>query len=163
MYKLLLTLTLLFSINSTSQNLQKIGTKAPNFKLWMLDGTKLTNADISGKVVVFKFWFTTCMPCLTSMPKLNKLVEEFKETKDVLFIAPALDRKVVINKLLAVHPFNFKIGYSAIDVSRKFNLKQVYPSYFIVDRNGDFSYIDSGGTKSDIKKLKAAILSALEM
>jgi hypothetical protein len=102
------------------------------------------------------------MPCLTDIPKLNNLVKEFDKRDDILFIAPALDRKPVIEKLLAVHPFSFKIAYSAMDVSRKFNKNQVYPSYFIINKEGKISYIDSGTKKSEFKDLRKAIITALK-
>ncbi|WP_166383876.1 TlpA family protein disulfide reductase [Polaribacter sp. 11A2H] len=155
---------LIFTIHfsAVSQQFFKINDTAPDFKLWLTDGTKLTNKDTKGKVVVFKFWFTSCMPCLTDIPKLNNLVQEFKKRDDILFIAPALDRKPVIEKLLKVHPFLFKIAYSAMDVSQKFNKQQVYPSYFIINKKGKISYIDSGSKKSEIKDLKNALLEALK-
>ncbi|MGJ8744313.1 TlpA family protein disulfide reductase [Polaribacter sp.] len=158
----LATFCILFIVfTSNSQRNFKVKDTAPNFKLWMLDGAKLTQEDIKGKVVVFKFWFTSCMPCLVDIPTLNSLVKEFENEKDILFIAPALDRKPVIEKLLEKHPFNFKIAYSAMDVSQKFNKNQVYPSYFVIDKNGKFAYVDSATKISAFKPLKKAILKAL--
>jgi peroxiredoxin len=148
-----------FSINS--QENFTVDNTAPDFKLWLLNGDRLTNADVVNKVVVFKFWFTSCMPCLTDIPRMNKLVKEFEKRDDILFVAPALDRKPVIEKLIAVHPFDFKIAYSAMDVSQKFNKQQVYPSYFIINKKGKISYIDSGSKKSKIKDLRQEILKAL--
>ena len=153
---------LFISLSSVSQQYFKINDKAPNFKLWLTDGTKLTNESTKEKVVVLKFWFTSCMPCLTDIPKLNTLVSEFNDRDDLLFIAPALDRKPAIEKLLAVHPFNFKIAYSAMDVSQKFNKQQVYPSYFVINKKGKIAYIDSGNKKSEVKDLREAILIALK-
>jgi peroxiredoxin len=145
-----------------SQQHFKINDDAPEFKLWLTDGTNLTNDSIKGKVTVLKFWFTTCMPCLTDIHKLNDLVKEFKDVNDILFIAPALDRKPAIEKLIAVHPFNFQIAYSAMDVSQKYNKQHVYPSYFIINREGKISYIDSRSKKSDINDLRKAIVEALK-
>lgn len=139
----------------------KINDNAPEFKLWLMDGSNLTNKDIKGKVTVLKFWFTSCMPCLTDIPNLNNLVQEFEKRDDILFIAPALDRKPIIEKLLKVHPFQFKIAYSAMDVSQKYNKQHIYPSYFIINKKGKISYIDSGNKKSDIDDLRNAILEVL--
>ena len=160
--KLALLFAFFVNLSVVSQQHFKVNDNAPAFKLWLIDDTKLTNEDIKEKVVVFKFWFTSCMPCLTDIPKMNKLVKEFKKRDDILFIAPALDRKPVIEKLLAVHPFDFKIGYSAMDVSQKFNKQQVYPSYFIINKEGKISYIDSDTKKSEFKDLRNAIMTALK-
>lgn len=160
--KLLLLFVLFIHYSAVSQQFFNINDTAPEFKLWLTDGTKLTNNDTQGKVVVLKFWFTTCMPCLTDIPTLNNLVQEFKNSNDILFIAPALDRKPVIEKLLKVHPFHFKIAYSAIDVSQKFNKQQIYPSYFIINKKGKIVYIDSGTKKTENLDLRKAIINALE-
>jgi peroxiredoxin len=160
--KLLILLVLFIHFSAASQQFFKIDDTAPDFKLWLTDGSQLTNNDTKEKVVVLKFWFTSCMPCLTDIPKLNNLVEEFKKRDDILFIAPALDRKPVIEKLLKVHPFSFKIAYSAMDVSQKFNKQQVYPSYFIINKKGKIVYIDSGSKKSNDKDLRKAIIEALK-
>ncbi|MCL7762127.1 TlpA family protein disulfide reductase [Polaribacter sp. Z014] len=159
---ILFSCTLFISLSVLSQQNFKLKDTAPNFKLWLIDGSKLTNEDTKGKVVVLKFWFTSCMPCLTDIPTLNSLVKEFEKRDDILFIAPALDRKPVIEKLLEVHPFHFKIAYSAMDVSRKFNKQQVYPSYFIINKKGEITYIDSGSKKSDVKNLREAIIKSLK-
>jgi peroxiredoxin len=159
---LYITFFFLITFSVVGQKPYKVNDTVPDFKLWLIDGSRLTNKDIKDKVVVFKFWFTSCMPCLVDIPTLNTLVDEFKDRDDILFIAPALDRKPLIEKLLEVHPFNFKIAYSAMDVSRKFNKKQVYPSYFVIDKNGKFVYVDSASKISKFMPLKKAILKALD-
>ncbi|MEE9406457.1 MAG: TlpA disulfide reductase family protein [Polaribacter sp.] len=163
MYKTFLCITLFISFSTASQKSLRINDTAPNFKFWLTDGSKLTNNDTKEKVVVFKFWFTSCMPCLTDIPKLNRLVKEFDKRDDILFIAPALDRKPAIEKLLKIRPFNFRIAYSAMDVSQKFNKKQVYPSYFVINKKGKISYIDSGTKQSEFKDLRKAVIKALKM
>lgn len=128
-----------FVLSAHAQEI-KIGATVPDFKLWMLDGTRITQNDIAHKVAVFKFWFTTCMPCVIGIPKLNTLPKEFANRKDILFIAPALERKPVLEMFLKHQPFGFKIAYSAMNVSRMFNKKQVYPSYFVIDKKGKIIY-----------------------
>ena len=103
------------------------------------------------------------MPALyCDIPELNTLVKEFDKRDDILFIAPALDRKPVIEKLLKRFPFNFKIAYNSMDVSAVFNKKQVYPSYFIINKKGKFSYIDNGNKMSEFIELRKAVIKALK-
>ncbi|MDY0781205.1 TlpA family protein disulfide reductase [Tenacibaculum sp. IB213877] len=160
--KLILSFSLLVSLATFSQENFKIGDEVPEFKLWLTDGSKLTKNDILNKVVVFKFWFTGCLPCIIDIPGLNELVIEFEHRDDILFIAPALDRKDAIEYFTHSHPFIFKIAYSAMDVSEVFNKKQVYPSYFVIDKNGKFVYVDSDSKQSEILPLRKAILKALK-
>lgn len=140
----------------------KLNDSIPDFKLWLLDDQIITKENTKNKVVVFKFWFTSCPPCISDIPQLNSLVKEFDKRDDILFIAPALDRKPVIEKLLKRFPFNFRIAYNSIDVSAVFNQKQVYPSYFIIDKKGRFSYIDNGNKISEFKELRKAVIKALK-
>jgi peroxiredoxin len=49
----------------------KIGEQAPDFTLTLIDGTKITRADLRGKVVVLNFWATWCVPCRTELPTLD--------------------------------------------------------------------------------------------
>lgn len=160
-FTLLCSFLLMFT-NLNSQENFKVGDTVPDFKLWLTNGDRLTQNDIKNKVVVFKFWFTSCLPCVVDIPPLNELVIELEERDDILFIAPALDRKDAINNFLQKHTFVFNIAYSAMDVSQVFNKKQVYPSYFVVDKKGKFAYIDSGSKQSHFMPLKKAILKALE-
>ena len=87
----------------------KLNDSIPDFKLWLLDDTIITKENTKNKVVVFKFWFTSCTPCISDIPQLNSLVKEFDKRDDILFIAPALDSKPVIEKLLKRFPFNFTL------------------------------------------------------
>lgn len=154
-------LVMIASVQSQEKNF-KVGDTIPDFKLWLTDGSRLTQNDIKDKVVVFKFWFTSCLPCVVDIPPLNELVIEMEGRNDILFIAPALDRKEAITNFLEKHTFIFDIAYSAMDVSQVFNKKQVYPSYFVIDKKGKFAYVDNDSKQSHFIPLKKAILKALE-
>jgi len=138
------------------------GDTAPEFKLWFTDGEKLTKNDILNKVVVFKFWFTSCLPCLLDISQINKLADDLNDRDDILFIAPALDRKDIVKDFITKNNFKFKAAYSAMDVSQIFNKKQVYPSYFIINKKGEFSYVDNGSRQSHFEDLEAAVYDALK-
>ncbi len=149
---------LIFSITTTAQ--LKIGDKAPDFKLWLTDGSIITQKETKGKIVVFKFWFTTCVPCITGISKLNTLVKKYKN-KDILFIAPAIDRSDIVKHFLSRVKFDFKVAYSANDVSQLYNTKGIFPSYFIVDKSGRIAYIDSAAKKSREIDLEKKIISLI--
>ena len=162
LHKLCFAICLLIQINSYSQQNIELGNTIPDFKLWFTDGSTITKNDIQNKVVVFKFWFTSCLPCLLDIDELNALVKEYEDRDDILFIAPALDRKEIIESFVAKNRFDFKIAYSSIEASQIFNPTQVYPSYFIVNKKGRFTYIDSGSKQSHFINLKNALVKTLE-
>ena len=77
LHKLCIAICLLTQINSYSQQNIELGNTIPDFKLWFTDGSTITKNDIQNKVVVFKFWFTSCLPCLLDIDELNALVKEY--------------------------------------------------------------------------------------
>jgi len=52
--------------------------------------------DLKGTVVVLKFWFSKCIPCIEEMPYLNNLVNNFYG-QNVKFYAPSVERKSLLN------------------------------------------------------------------
>lgn len=160
MKKGVLILSFFFFISSYSQI--EVGTTAPDFKFWLLDGTKVTNKTTINKVVVLKFWFTTCVPCISGIPELNKLVEKYKDNEDVLFIAPALDNKTVITKFLSYYPFDFSITYNAIDMAKVYNPNGIYPTYVIIDKNGKIAYLDSQYKRNNANDLEELVKELLK-
>ena len=43
----------------------------------LFDGTKVSEKDVLGSVVVMNFWFAACAPCRIEAPDLVKLLKEF--------------------------------------------------------------------------------------
>jgi thiol-disulfide isomerase/thioredoxin len=84
-----------------SDGIEKLKTtKFPDFNLSTVDEKKISNKDLEGKVVVFNFWFTSCVPCLKEMPELNKIAEKYKDNKSVIFLAPSFEESKLIKKFL---------------------------------------------------------------
>ena len=40
-----------------------VGEMAPDFELTLIDGSKVSLAELKGQVVVLNFWATWCVPC----------------------------------------------------------------------------------------------------
>ncbi len=51
-----------------------------------VDGKTVDLGDLKGKVVFLNFWATWCPPCIAEMPAVNKLYEQYKDHKDVVFL-----------------------------------------------------------------------------
>ncbi len=153
----------LFFITTLTFAQLKVGDKAPSFKLWLTDNIIVTNKETTNKVVVLKFWFTSCVPCITGIPKLNKLVKKYKDREDIVFIAPALDNKEAIQRFVSFYPFNFNIAYNSYDVSLVYNAKQVYPTYIIIDKNGKIAYVDNQTKEIKEEKLEEVITKLLKI
>ncbi len=49
----------------------KVGQRAPDAELTLIDGSKIHLADLRGQVVILNFWATWCGPCKTELPLLD--------------------------------------------------------------------------------------------
>ncbi len=92
----LLLVTLLLPL-SAGAKAPEPGASAPTFELPDVDGDPVKLESQRGSVVVLNFWASWCAPCLTEMPRLEALREQFEgQAVEVLLInidkqkAPAL-------------------------------------------------------------------------
>jgi len=139
------------------------GKPFPDFTLTDLSGTTHTSESIKGKVVAINLWFTACAPCIHEMPELNKIVGEYKENEDVLFLAFALDPKGSrLDKFLKKHKFDYNI----IPDSQKYITKKVnppgYPTHIVLDKNSNVVFLFSGYTPQAGEAIKSYINSELK-
>jgi peroxiredoxin len=142
--------TLNAPINSSAE---KKNVAAPAFNLTSLDGKIFELASLRGKVVVLNFWFTGCVPCVAEMPKLNELVEKFKDD-DVVFIAPTWDSKTVLQTFLKNHTFKYNIVPSAmrliVNTYSNGTGEVAMPTSIIIDKEGNIhTRINGGLIKTD--------------
>jgi len=83
---LLLTLNLTSQVEKDTGYIVKIGDKAPNFKLYFIDGKQQMLSDLKGKVVVLQFTASWCSVCRKEMPHLEKEVWLPNKNKDFILI-----------------------------------------------------------------------------
>jgi thiol-disulfide isomerase/thioredoxin len=104
-----------------------------------IDGQKFDLKKDKGKVYVVNFWFIGCPPCRAEIPDLNKIVEHYKDNKDVVFIAICLDEKYDIKNFLKLFPFNYHIIDDGRYVAAKYGV-HLYPTNVVVNRDGKVAY-----------------------
>ncbi|SDH30904.1 Thiol-disulfide isomerase or thioredoxin [Pedobacter terrae] len=51
-----------------------------------VSGNLVDLGDLKGKVIFLNFWATWCPPCRAEMPSINKLYNQFKNDKNIVFI-----------------------------------------------------------------------------
>lgn len=134
-------------LKETANN--QVGEESPKFSIRTIDGRKIKNKDLLGKVVVLNFWFTTCSPCKKEIPELNQLKKEFVG-KDVEFIAVALDEEYKIASFLKGTPFNYEIVDSGSWLASRFEVS-AYPSNIVIDKKGIIQFYKVGYS-ADIAK-----------
>lgn len=132
-----------------------IDAQLPPFELQNISGETVKNDDLSGKYVVVNFWFVGCKPCIQEMPMLNKLVQKYTK-KGVLFIAPSLDSKSSVTKMLQKRAFEYQILTDAESLAKDMGLSS-YPTHLIIDKEGNIKEILIGGSEDIFEKLDSLL------
>ncbi len=70
----------------------EIGQQMPDIEMTLTDGTKITTADLKGKVVMLQFTASWCGVCRREMPHIEKEIwQKHKDNNDFVLIGVDLD------------------------------------------------------------------------
>lgn len=115
----------------------RVGTTAPNFQLWDMNGNPISLSEYRGWVVLVNFWATWCGPCRVEMPAMEHLYQEFNR-KGFEILAVSTDPQGVA----VTRPFKESLGLTfPILHDSDFRVGVAYgartlPITFLVDRQG---------------------------
>lgn len=126
-------------------------------------GKILDLGDLKGKIVFLNFWATWCPPCLAEMPSVNKLYEQFKDDKDVVFILVDADSDLPKSqKYMDKKEYKLPVYQVASNIPETI-FKGSLPTTVVFDKQGRVSYNEVGAANyasqkfiDFIKKLKAS-------
>ncbi|WP_121811708.1 TlpA family protein disulfide reductase [Mucilaginibacter kameinonensis] len=138
-----------------------VGNKMPPFVSADINGNKIDLEKLKGKIVVFDFWFIGCPPCRYLIPQLDKIADDYKANKDIVFIAISNDKAGALREFLKREVFKYQmIG----DGQRLFDYYQIEscPLSLIIDRDGKIVFNTKGlrvasipdGIKETLEKVK---------
>jgi thiol-disulfide isomerase/thioredoxin len=161
-----------FAIISFAQNSpRKVTNSAPEFKAISLDNDSLDLEKLKGNIVVINIWGTWCAPCVEEIPALNKLATKYKD--QAVFIAITAEGAEKIESYLSKKPFHYKHITNRIDLTQAYSkakLKDfnkgfmgkmsVWPIHVIINKNGEISYYQKGGS-TNIDELLEPYISKL--
>ncbi|MEO8171854.1 MAG: TlpA disulfide reductase family protein [Sediminibacterium sp.] len=117
-------------------HLKMEGTQIPDFHFTDLDGKEYDKTSTKGKILVLKCWFIRCGACVKEFPDLNKLVDEYKNRNDVLFVSLAIDSKQDLVNFLKTKKFSYTTVPGMSDyMSYQLNVSE-YPTHLLIDKNG---------------------------
>ena len=130
------------------------GTPFPIFSFTDLNGKTITNESIKEKIVVIKCWYIHCALCIKEFPAVNKLVTQYKNRKDIVFISLAEDTPEQLRAFLIKKP----LAYSVIPNMKKFMNETLhlnaFPTHFILNKKGQIAKVllDYEGLEAALKK-----------
>jgi len=118
------------------KNFEMEGTQFPKFSFKDLNGNLVTNESMRGKIIVIKCWYIHCTPCIREFPQVNRLADEYKDRKDILFISLAEDSPEKLKAFLAKRPLKYSVVPNMkIYMNEKLDLN-AFPTHFILNKEG---------------------------
>ena len=119
--------------------------QAPHFVARTLDGEKLTNKSLKGKIVLIEFWATWCPPCKSDEPALDRLASEFaKDGLVVLAVNMGEPRRKVKKYLETASRSLQKIVLAEDTTLAAICEAKTYPLYIVIDRDGNIAGTQHG-------------------
>ena len=117
-----------------------------------VNGKVIDLGDLRGKIVFLNFWATWCPPCLAEMPSVNKLYEQYKDDKDVIFILADADGNLPKSqKFMDKKGYKLPI-YAVASETPDVIFQGSLPTTVVFDKQGRISYNESGAANySDAK------------
>jgi thiol-disulfide isomerase/thioredoxin len=140
----------------------KVGDAFRPFNERDINGEKFDLKKMTGKVFVINFWFINCPPCRKEIPDLNQVVDHYKDNKDVVFIAIALDEAYAIKDFTQTTPYKYHIIDNGRYLADKYGV-HLYPTNLVVNKEGKIAFSSVSFNMSNPYWLKKTIDEALKV
>ena len=121
----------------------KTGKEISNFKATDINGNKINIKELKGKIVVLNFWFINCPPCRKEIPELNEMVNDYKDSTNIVFLGVANDYKEELQEFLKNNPFDYTIIDNGRYIAGKYSIRS-FPTNVILDKAGHVYFHSSG-------------------
>jgi len=151
--------------NTVSLNWHKANQPLPEFKLIDLNDHKWNLNSLKGKITFISFWATWCGPCRQELPRLQMLIEHYKDRSDIQFISMNMDDNPgLIEPFMKEHQLSMTVIPASGYISETLNVNGI-PQNWIVDPQGIVRQKSEGydsterwmtGMESAIEEVKSA-------
>ena len=124
-----------------------VGQPAPPFELTLVDGTKVSLAELRGNVVILNFWATWCVPCRSELPALDTYYNLRRDRGLRVFAVTTED---------SVSLFRLRKLFEVMHIPPVRRVKGPYapiggavPTNYVIDRAGNVRYAQAGAFDLD--------------
>ncbi len=112
------------------------GLPLPDYQFTDLENNIYNKVTTEGKIVVIKGWFINCIPCVKEFPRLNKLVKEYKDRNDILFVSLAFDKEDKLREFLKKTTLKYETVPDRENYLRNVLRVDGYPVHIILNKEG---------------------------
>ncbi len=111
---------------------------APDVTFTSLTGQKITMQDLRGKVVLVKFWATSCVTCIAQMPDTIKNYNELSPKGfETIAVAMQYDPANYVKNYADTRKLPFTVAIDAQgEIAKAFGDVQLTPTAFLIDKEG---------------------------
>src|SRR5690606_6047647 len=111
---------------------------APDLTYTTLTGQKITSQDLRGKVVMVKFWATSCVTCIAQMPDTIQYYNDLgPKGFEVFAVAMQYDPPNYVKNYADTRKLPFPVVIDAQgEIAKAFGDVQLTPTTFLIDKQG---------------------------
>jgi len=113
-----------------------VGKAAPNFQLQNLDGQSISLNDLKGKPVLVNFWATWCRPCVSEMPYIQEIYEEWSGKGLMVLAINRGESSSKVEEFLQSNNLSLPVLLDTNKaVAQRYNIRGI-PTTFFIDKEG---------------------------
>lgn len=111
---------------------------APDVTFTTIEGKKISMMDLKGKVVLVNFWATDCLACVTEMPALVSMYQQYQQKGfEIIAVAMPYDPPAQVLNYVTQKKLPFPVMHDGLsEVTKKFGNVDLTPTTFIFDKQG---------------------------
>lgn len=112
---------------------------APTFAVKNLQGNQVDNSRLQGKVTLLNFWYPSCPGCVSEMPKLIKMAQDY-QGKDfqILAVAVPIDPLPTVQTYVQQRALPFDVMFDENRaVTQAFVKRELYPTSLLINKRGE--------------------------
>ena len=129
----------------------------PQLELVDMKGTKYHIDSISNKVFIIQFWMKWCPPCMSEIPILNRLANDFKSA-NVQFITISYNKFIDASIL---HQFHLPVIPDMADNIQKLGVL-AYPTIYIISPKLKIKFVTQGADIDDINQIYTTLSNQIK-
>ena len=122
----------------------KAGEPMPHFVVRTMDGERITNESVRGKILLIEFWATWCPPCRSDQLVVEDLLKEFEKDGLIVLAVNMGEPRRRVKKYLEQSPRVSKIALAEDTTLAAICDANSYPLSVLGDREGNIAGVQRG-------------------
>jgi len=113
----------------------QIGNLAPDFQLYNLEGQTVSLSDLRGKPMLINFWATRCPACVSEMPYIQAVYDEWSDKGLVVLAISIGESHSQVENFMESQGLSLPVLLDTKqDIAQKYNIQYI-PTTFFIDKD----------------------------